>query len=120
MSRGLALRVGGLSLARYLAVLVQFWAVAAGLGIDLDALQIAAATPIGQLAGMVGVTPGALGIQEAGWLGALAWVGVEAPAIAVFVLGQRLVLTASFGLLSLASWLLLRRSLTSCPPGQVQ
>lgn len=120
VSRGLALRVGGLSLARYLAVLVQFWAVAAGLGIDLDALQIAAATPIGQLAGMVGVTPGALGIQEAGWLGALAWVGVEAPAIAVFVLGQRLVLTASFGLLSLASWLLLRRSLTSCPPGQVQ
>ena len=122
VSRRLAMRVGGLSLARYLAMLVQFWAVAAGLGVDLGAVQIGAATPVGQLAGMVGITPGALGVQEAGWLGALAWVGVDAPAIAVFVLGQRLVLTAYFALLSLISWLLLRRRrpATSCLPGQVQ
>ena len=122
VSRRLAVRVGGLSLARYLAMLVQFWAVAAGLGVDLVAMQIAAATPIGQLAGMIGVTPGALGVQEAGWLGALAWVGVDAPAIAVFVLGQRLVLTAYFALLSLISWLLLRRRrpAASCLPGQVE
>jgi uncharacterized membrane protein YbhN (UPF0104 family) len=120
LPRGLAVRVGLLSLARYLAVLAQFWAVAAALGVDLGALQIAMATPIGQLAGMVGVTPGALGIQEAGWLGALRWVGVDALAIGVFVLGQRLILAAYFSLLALLAWLLLRRRRpASCPPGQV-
>jgi hypothetical protein len=36
--------------------------------------------PIGQLAGMAGFTPGALGIQEAGWVGAFKWVGVDAVA----------------------------------------
>ncbi len=118
--RGLALRVGALSLVRYLAVLLQFWAVAAGVGVVLGAWQIAAATPIGQLAGMAGVTPGALGVQEAGWLGALAWVGLDAAAIAVFVLAQRLVLTSYFAVLSLLSWLLLRRTRpATCPPGQV-
>lgn len=109
VARRLALQVGLLSLARYLAVILQFWAIAAALGVDLGALQIAAATPIAQLAGLIGVTPGALGIQEAGWLGGLRWVGVAAPAIAVFLLCQRLVLTANFAALSLLSWLLLRR-----------
>ena len=118
ISRGLALRVGLLSLVRYLAVLAQFWAVAAALGVELDPLQIAAATPIGQLAGMIGVTPGALGVQEAGWLGALRWVGLDPLAIGVFVLGQRLVITAYFALLALLSWLLLRRR--GDPPEQAR
>jgi len=116
--RALALRVVLLSLLRYLFVLLQFWAIAAAVGVDLGALQIAAATPIGQLAGMIGVTPGALGIQEAGWLGALRWVGVDALAVGVFVLCQRLVQLANFGLLATFAWLLLRRR-RDCPPGQV-
>lgn len=109
VARRLALTVGLLSLARYLAVLLQFWAVAAAVGLDLGALQIAVATPVGQLAGMVGVTPGALGIQEAGWLGGLRWVGLDAPGVAVFVLCQRLIVTANFAVLAAVSWLLLRR-----------
>lgn len=110
IDRRLALLVGLHSLARYVAVTLQFWAVALALGVDLRALQIAAATPFGQLAGMLGVTPGALGIQEAGWAGGLTWVGVPADAIVLFVVGQRLLLTAYFSLLSLASWPLLRRA----------
>jgi uncharacterized membrane protein YbhN (UPF0104 family) len=115
--RRLALSVGLLSLARYLAVLLQFWAVAAAVGLDLDALRIAVATPVGQLAGMIGVTPGALGIQEAGWLGGLRWVGLDAPGIAVFVLCQRLIVTANFAALALLSWLLLRRRRAARTPG---
>ncbi len=110
IDRRLAVRVGLLSLARHLAVTLQFWAVAAALGAALSPAQIAAATPIGLLAGMLGVTPGALGIQEAGWAGALTWVGVDAAAVALFVLAQRAILTASFGLLALASRPLLRRA----------
>ena len=110
LPRGLALRIGLLSLARYLAVLAQFWTVAAGVGIAMSFFQIAAAAPLGQLAGMAGFTPGALGIQEAGWLGAFTWVGLDAVAIGLFVLSQRLIITAYFSALSLLSWLILRRS----------
>lgn len=109
----LAVKIGLLGLARYLTVLAQFWAVAAAVGVSLGFFQIAAATPVGQLAGMMGFTPGALGIQEAGWVGALSWVGVDAVAIGLFVLSQRLVITAYFSLLSLISWLLLRRRTTA-------
>ena len=110
LPRGLALRIGLLSLARYLAVLAQFWTVAAGVGVGMSFFQIAAAAPLGQLAGMAGFTPGALGIQEAGWLGAFTWVGLDAVAIGLFVLSQRLIITAYFSALSLLSWLILRRS----------
>ncbi len=110
LPRGLALRIGLLSLARYLAVLAQFWTVAAGVGIGMTFFQIAAAAPLGQLAGMAGFTPGALGIQEAGWLGAFTWVGLDAVSIGLFVLSQRLIITAYFSVLSLLSWLLLRRT----------
>lgn len=110
LPRALALRVGLLSLARYLTVLAQFWTVALGIGVGMSFFQIAAATPLGQLAGMAGFTPGALGIQEAGWLGAFTWVGLDAVAIGLFVLSQRLIITAYFGVLSLLSWLILRRT----------
>lgn len=114
--RQLALEVGALSLLRYLSVMLQFWAVAAALGVDLSFFQIAAATPVGQLAGMMGLTPGALGIQEAGWVGGFKWVGVDDASIALFVLSQRFIITAGFGLLALASWPLLRRARRAAPP----
>lgn len=105
----LAVKIGLLSLVRYLAVLGLFWSIAAGIGLAFSFFQIAAATPLGQLAGMLGLTPGALGIQEAGWVGAFTWVGVDAIAIGLFVLCQRLISTACFSLILLGSWLVLRR-----------
>lgn len=119
VGRALALKIGLLSLARYLSVLLQFWTVAAAVGVAFSFFQIAAATPIGQLAGMAGFTPGALGIQEAGWVGAFKWVGVPAVEIGLFVLSQRLIITAYFSLLSLISWLLLRRTRTAAAPPSV-
>jgi len=117
LPRALALRIGLLSLARYLTVLAQFWTVGIGIGIGISFFQIAAATPLGQLAGMAGFTPGALGIQEAGWLGAFTWVGLDAVAIGLFVLSQRLIITAYFSVLSLFSWLLLRRTRAAAARG---
>lgn len=109
VERRVALDIALLGLARYLAVLGQFWAVAAAVGADIALEAMAGATPIGQLSGMLGVTPGALGIQEAGWAGALRWVGVSAETIALFVLSQRLVITAYFAVLALGSRFLLGR-----------
>ncbi len=105
----LAAQIVALSLGRYLAVLVQFWAAAAAVGVVLEARQIAAATPVGQLASMAGFTPGGLGISELGWAGGLTWVGVDAPAVGLFVLTHRLVITASFAIFAAATWPAFRR-----------
>ncbi|MCB9568492.1 MAG: flippase-like domain-containing protein [Myxococcales bacterium] len=111
IDRGLAARVGILSVLRYVAILGQYWAVAGAVGIALEFRTIALAAPVGQLAGIIGVTPGALGIQEAGWAGAFGWLGALDPAaIGLFVLSQRALVLAFFALLSLLSWPWARRA----------
>jgi len=109
ISRSVAAAVGLLSLARYLAVIAQFWLVATAVGIDLPVLAMAAATPIAQLASAIGITPGALGIQEAGWAGALQWVGAPAAVIALFILSQRVVISGYFLVLALITRLVVPR-----------
>nr|WP_263430095.1 flippase-like domain-containing protein [Nannocystis pusilla] len=116
VDRRLAVQIGAYSLLRYLASMLMSWSTAAGIGVDFTFFQIAAATPLGQFAGMLGVTPGSLGIQEVGWAGGFKWVGADDAAIVLFVLSLRLVTTASFAVLVLVSWPLLRRSRPAAPP----
>lgn len=110
VDRRLAVRVGVYSLLRYLASMLQVWSTAAAIGVAFTFFQVAAATPVGQLASMLGFTPGSLGIQEAGWAGGLKWVGADDASIALFVLSSRLIITACFAALALVSWPLLRRA----------
>jgi len=110
ITRRVAGQVGALSVLRYIAVFGQFWAVAAAIGVELNFRTIASAMPVGQLAGILGVTPGGLGIQEAGWAGAFRWLGVlDDPSIGLFVLSQRALIFAFFAVLTLLSWPWLRR-----------
>ncbi len=104
LERGLAVRVSGLSIARHVLVLVQYWGAGAGLGVALPALVLVAGAPLAQLAGLVGITPGALGIQEGGWAGALGVLGVPAAEIVVFVLATRVAMIVNFALLAFGSW----------------
>lgn len=104
VDRGLAWRITGLSLARHFAVVLQYWGSGAGLGVTLTAFVIVAASPLAQLAGLVGITPGALGIQEGGWAGALAWFGEPPERIAVFVLATRGAMIVNFAILAALSW----------------
>ena len=92
------------SLLRFATVVVQFWGIALAVGLDLGWFEMTTATPIAQLAGMLGLTPGGLGILEAGWAGGLGWVGLDAVDISLFVLAQRMGVIAFFGLLSALSW----------------
>lgn len=96
-------KVAVYSLLRYLTVIAQFWLVANAVGVGLSLPDITAATPLAQLASAIGITPGALGIQEAGWGGALALLGTPAAAIALFVLSQRVVISGNFLLLTLVT-----------------
>lgn len=101
-------KVALLGVARFGAVLVQFAGIGAGIGVFLPWTAWTASTPIAQLTALVGVTPGGLGVVEAGWWAGLAWVGVERSTIGLFLLAQRTALIAFLGSLALLSWPLAR------------
>ncbi|MEM9461588.1 MAG: lysylphosphatidylglycerol synthase transmembrane domain-containing protein [Myxococcota bacterium] len=100
----LAARIVGLSVLRYAGILVQYWGAGAGLGVLLAPLVLVSAAPLAQLAGLVGITPGGLGVQEGGWAAALHQLGQREAHIVVFMAGTRLMMSVNFGILSLLSW----------------
>jgi uncharacterized membrane protein YbhN (UPF0104 family) len=104
IDRALAARVTGWSLARFTAIGAHYWASGAALGVTLPALVLLGAMPLSQLAALVGITPGALGIQETGWTAALRQLGVASADIVVFVIATRAAMIVNFSVLALASW----------------
>lgn len=104
VDRPLALRVTMLSLARYATIMLQYWGGGAGLGVTLSAMVLLSSAPLAQLAGLIGITPGALGLQEGGWAGALTVLGVAPADIAVFVIATRGTIIVNFALITVLSW----------------
>lgn len=104
VQRALAVRITVLSLGRWLTVMVQYWGAGAALGVTLPALVLLAAAPLAQLAALVGITPGALGLQEGGWAGALTLLGIAASDIAVFVIATRAAMIVNFAIIAALSW----------------
>lgn len=100
----LATQVAALSLARYATVVIQFWGIAGAIGLSISWSDMTAAASVAQLAGLLSLTPGGLGILEAGWAGALGWIGLGSAAIGLWVLGQRLGILGFFGLLTALSY----------------
>lgn len=105
-----------LSLGRYASVLLQFFAMAAAAGVVLDPITITSALPVAQLSAVVAITPGGLGIQDAGWVGALRWLALDEASIAVFLIAVRALVVANFGLLSLLTLPLSGRRRNMPPP----
>lgn len=97
---GLAFKVTLLGLGRYVSVLVQFIGIAAAVGAVTDVGVVASAFPVSQLSAIIAITPGGLGIQDAGWAGALAWQSVDETSIAMFVLAIHAGIVVNFGILS--------------------
>jgi uncharacterized protein (TIRG00374 family) len=101
----LATWVAVLSLARYATVMLQCWGIAGAVGLLIPWDQLTAAASIYQLASLVGITPGGLGIVEAGWAGGLAWIGITNPEqVSLCVLAQRFGFIAFFSILTIASY----------------
>jgi uncharacterized membrane protein YbhN (UPF0104 family) len=100
----LAAKVALYSLLRFAFVIVQFWGMGCAVGLELGWVEMTIATPFAQLAGMIGLTPGGLGMLEVGWAGGLGFVGVDGVGIGLFMLAQRVGVIAFFGLLTLVSW----------------
>lgn len=100
----LSARIVAFGVLRYAAIQFQYWGAGAGLGVLLPPLVLVMATPLAQLAGLVGITPGGLGVQEGGWVAALEQLGQDPASIVVFMAGTRLMMSVSFGVLTLLSW----------------
>jgi hypothetical protein len=97
-------RIVAFGVLRYASIQFQYWGAGAGLGVLLAPLVLVMATPLAQLAGLVGITPGGLGMQEGGWVAALEQLGEDPAAIVVFMAGTRLMMSVNFGVLTLLSW----------------
>ncbi len=106
----LSAKVATHSLLRFTFVILQFWGIAGAVGLTITWVEMSQATPFAQLAGMIGLTPGGLGMLEVGWAGGLGFVGVDAVAISLFVLAQRAGVILFFGTLTAMSWPLARVS----------
>jgi len=100
LSPALVQKIALLGVLRYVLVAAQYRAMGATVGVVLPPFFIGAATPVAQLSTVIALTPGSLGIQEAGWAGALSFLGLDEASTALFVVGQRLVLIASFALVA--------------------
>jgi len=115
--RRIAIAVTLLGLGRYVSVLVQFAGIGAAVSAVDDLGVIASAFPVSQLSAILAITPGGLGVQDAGWAGALAWQSVDETSIAMFVLAIHAGIILNFALLTVLSLPLAgRRSRMQPPP----
>lgn len=106
LDKALLLRACALSMLKFGLLMFRPMAVAAGFELEIPWTLLLLGVPLGQLAYILAITPGGLGIYELGWAGLLGYAGVQGPVIASFVVGQRLLITASLVALLLLSWLL--------------
>jgi uncharacterized membrane protein YbhN (UPF0104 family) len=81
------------SLAKFALSALRVWLVLWALGLHLPLEVTLLANPIGQASYALAVTPGGLGIFEAGWFGILVTVGLTAAAASALVVAQRLLIT---------------------------
>jgi uncharacterized membrane protein YbhN (UPF0104 family) len=91
------------SVLRFAALTLQYWAIGAGVGVRLPPFDMLAAGPVAQITGLLGVTPGGLGVQEAGWAGSLRWLGHDDAAIVLFMAAARLFFIVNFAVIAAVS-----------------
>ncbi len=103
--RRIALLAYGLTVLRYLLMTARFVAIAQAVGVAVPPLLVFVGIPIAQLGLLLAVTPGGLGMLEAGWLGVLLLAGLPRQDIATLLIGQRAALFVFIFTLGLISYL---------------
>jgi uncharacterized protein (TIRG00374 family) len=90
-----ALLVYALGVVKLGMVVARFGFTALALGVSVSPATALIAVPLAQVAALAAVTPGGLGILEAGWYGILVWAGVAREESVLLVVGWRLYTLAS-------------------------
>lgn len=96
-----AARISALSVARLLTVTLQFFGAAVAVGLVVTGPHMIGATGVAQITGLVGLTPGGLGLIEWGWAGAFKHLLADPTRVAQFVLCQRVCVIGNFAILSM-------------------
>jgi uncharacterized protein (TIRG00374 family) len=91
----------GLSCLKYLFLAVRFYAIGMALDVPFSFFQAFFLVPFVQMASLINVTPGGLGVVEFGSYGALTLMGIVESKILLFVIGQRVAVSLSYLLLAL-------------------
>jgi len=92
-----------LSLLKFLVLVTRSYFVALAFNIDISLLLLLICAPTIFIAGLIGFTPGSLGILEWGWFGILVFSGVSNQDAASFIIFQRFAfLLSSILILSLS------------------
>jgi uncharacterized membrane protein YbhN (UPF0104 family) len=82
------------SLAKFGLSTLRVWLFLWALGLHLPLAVTVLANPVGQASYALAVTPGGLGIFEAGWFGILVAAGLTTAAASTLVVAQRILITA--------------------------
>lgn len=89
LPRGTALRALGLSILLNSALAACYFTIARAVGLPQPWPIFVAGFPITQLSLIIAVTPGGLGLVDAGWYGVLLLAGVPSQQALTFVVAQR-------------------------------
>ncbi|MDA3916250.1 MAG: lysylphosphatidylglycerol synthase transmembrane domain-containing protein [Deltaproteobacteria bacterium] len=81
-----------LSALKFCLTALRFIFIASALQISIPVSLIVLGTPLGQLTYIIAITPGGLGIFEAGWFGILLAGGIDSGPALLFVVGQRILI----------------------------
>jgi uncharacterized protein (TIRG00374 family) len=104
LERPLLLKILMLTIGKYALLTIRFWFIGIAIGIHMTFFQGLFLVPFVQLAALVNLTPGGLGVVEMTSYGALALIGAPDSKILLFLLVQRVVISLTFiGLAGLAN-----------------
>lgn len=94
-----------MSLLGLLGLAVRFWFILRAVDIDIGLLPLLLTVPVAQLATILAITPGGLGILEAGWYGLFTLLGLPGPQIVLALVSARaFVVVYTLVLYGLAWW----------------
>jgi uncharacterized protein (TIRG00374 family) len=85
-------QIMGWSVVKYIFLSLRFYFTGQALGVPFSLIQGFFIIPFIQLTGFISITPGGLGVVEAGTYGALLLMGIPKSQILLFVFGQRILL----------------------------
>jgi uncharacterized protein (TIRG00374 family) len=93
------------NLGKLLSVVLRWYCFALAFRLPVSFEWILFGTSIVQVSRIFSVTPGSLGVLEAGWYAVLSLAGVDGPLITAFLIGQRVLISAFVLILSAISQL---------------
>lgn len=99
-------QIMGWNFIKYIFLSLRFYFTGQALGVQFSLVNSFFIIPIVQLSAFVNITPGGLGVLEAGTYGALLLLGISKSQILLFVFGQRILLIVTLLCLVLITHLL--------------